>query len=474
MLTSAITDATYKGGIVGSIEDSMFSNYSRNRANITNNTYTGADREVGTDEDDNNSNSVDPNVGPTNPTPGLGESIEVNGGTISLVDLTDANRNTIAGLFNGRVASESVFSTFANNLPTQSDINWTTTLNEKALVEGNNESTVIRSPRLTYDTAGAYVFAFTLAGGNIQPGDPIRFHNFTSVVAGHNAASTTAAEVAPPNVDDIAANDYVLLDSNYNRIDTLPSDNRVIFAAYLNAGAANRMALTRYYGSSGGDTGTTTEESPLPETLPDGSSIIIPVDKDEMTDAEFDAAVNKMLETVEGLTSTDERPILRLTSDLLDIPQEPTQAMKDAVKEDQHEFVYKLDTVNLIKDARTGYYVFKINIPEEYVGKDASEFRLYAMNRRLANSSAARPALFGLVNGLLNTAELTNLWGVKIDKLETQMLAVVLLQAGESFSMYLAKMLILLLAGCDAGIGLGAAGLLALGGFGLAKAWRRR
>jgi len=62
----------------------------------------------------------------------------------------------------------------------------------------------------------------------------------------------------------------------------------------------------------------------------------------------------------------------------------------------------------------------------------------------------------------LNFTEITNLPGLKIDTLEGQVLVAAVLQAGTPFSVYLTKILLMLLAGgCDAGLGI--AGLCVFG-----------
>ena len=64
-------------------------------------------------------------------------------------------------------------------------------------------------------------------------------------------------------------------------------------------------------------------------------------------------------------------------------------------------------------------------------------------------------AAIPVLSGLINYGEVTNIFGVSIDRLEQKVLVIGLLQAGESFSVYLGKILLMILAGgCESGIGM--------------------
>ena len=161
-----------------------------------------------------------------------------------------------------------------------------------------------------------------------------------------------------------------------------------------------------------------------------------------------------ILARLAALVSTDASSIHLISYDNITEPQEPTQSMKDYMKNDGYEAAYKFNTVTVSND---GYYVFMINVPDELVGTKISDIRIYAMNSANVSGSKANASFMSLINGLLNYGELTNLFGVKIDTLEKQILAVGFLQAGTPFSVYLAKILIALLAGgCESGLGIAA------------------
>ena len=156
-----------------------------------------------------------------------------------------------------------------------------------------------------------------------------------------------------------------------------------------------------------------------------------------------------VLERLAELVSIDASRIQLITQDNISSPTEPTQSMKDYIKNDGYEAAYKFNTLNVSAD---GYYVFLVNVPDELVGTKVSDVKLYALRNADFASS-----FFSLINGVLNYGELTNLLGVKIDTLEKQVLAVGFLQAGTPFSVYLAKIILALLAGgCDSGLGFAA------------------
>ena len=68
--------------------------------------------------------------------------------------------------------------------------------------------------------------------------------------------------------------------------------------------------------------------------------------------------------------------------------------MKQYINDDGYEPAYKLNTLTVSED---GYYVFLVNIPDEFVGKSINDIRIYALKN--ADFAASIP---GLVNGLLN------------------------------------------------------------------------
>ena len=100
------------------------------------------------------------------------------------------------------------------------------------------------------------------------------------------------------------------------------------------------------------------------------------------------------LDKIASLVSTDASALHLITQENISSPQEPTQTMKQYINDDGYEPAYKLNTLTVSED---GYYVFLVNIPDEFVGKSINDIRIYALKN--ADFAASIP---GLVNGLLN------------------------------------------------------------------------
>ena len=138
-------------------------------------------------------------------------------------------------------------------------------------------------------------------------------------------------------------------------------------------------------------------------------------------------------------------------------PPEPTDAMKKQAAQDGYELAAKLNTINVRED---GWYVFQVTVSDDLVGRKVSELNLYyAEDGDFVSSSASGQArtafgLLGLVNGVTGSFEVSNLFGVKLDTLPKQFLATMFLSAGKSLTVYIAKILLAILTGCNAGFGL--------------------
>ena len=173
---------------------------------------------------------------------------------------------------------------------------------------------------------------------------------------------------------------------------------------------------------------------------------IVLEDPQPTEDPQTDLKPTRTAQHYPSLVSTDTSALHLITQENISSPQEPTQTMKQYIHDDGYEAAYKLNTLTVSED---GYYVFLVNIPDEFVGKKISDIKIYALkNADFAGS------FFGLINGVLNYGEVTNLLGLKIDTLEKQVLAIGILQAGTPFSVYIGKILLMLLAGgCTSGIG---------------------
>lgn len=165
----------------------------------------------------------------------------------------------------------------------------------------------------------------------------------------------------------------------------------------------------------------------------------------------------QILDRIAQTLSIDASQINTLSESNITAPQEPTQAMSDYVKSDRHEITGKLSTISV--DVQ-GYYVFKVRLNDELFAlvkdKNTSDFKFYALNDEASPQVSA-----SILNGLLGTWEVFSMTGEKMDSFGVrEFLMVGMLEAGKPFSLYIAKILLMLLAGgCSVNI-LGAVPIL--------------
>lgn len=166
--------------------------------------------------------------------------------------------------------------------------------------------------------------------------------------------------------------------------------------------------------------------------------------------------------------SVDPSELILLTSTDFDPsdPPEPTNAMRQRVQSDNGQFMAKLNTINVKRD---GWYVFMVTVSDDLVGTKVSDLKLYAAESSdfTASSVGSVSAAFDLLpmaNGLTGTLEISNLFGVKLDTLPKQFLATMFLSASKSITVYIVKIIIMLLTGCDTGIGIIGGGLMIVTG----------
>ena len=148
------------------------------------------------------------------------------------------------------------------------------------------------------------------------------------------------------------------------------------------------------------------------------------------------------------ITSAD---IKTFTSkDIVAEPEEPTPAMQQAVKDEGYEIVAKL---NVVQVQESGFYLFKVSLSEESFnelkGLSAKELKVYALSDTEIEIRAS------FLTGLLNTFELLSMSGEKMESIGVrEFLLIGLLESSKPLSLYLAKLLImLLLGGCNSGLG---------------------
>ncbi|MBR0079100.1 MAG: hypothetical protein IJP69_01865 [Synergistaceae bacterium] len=228
--------------------------------------------------------------------------------------------------------------------------------------------------------------------------------------------------------------------------------------------SGNRWSNTEYI-EIGNDTNTTTEQVGTETTTQTETptelnvAIIAPVELS-------DDIIQKLADNI----SVDRSEIKLLTSrDFTTAnPPEPTQAMREQVKNDNYEFMAKLNTITVSED---GYYVFAVTVSDDLVGTKVSDLRLfYAESSDFTGSSLkASFGLMGVLNGVTGGFEVSNFLGVKLDTVPKQFLATMFLSASKSITVYILKIL-LFLAGCNAGFGILG---LSVGGFLIWKFFRR-
>ena len=158
--------------------------------------------------------------------------------------------------------------------------------------------------------------------------------------------------------------------------------------------------------------------------------------------------LEQIAQTVSGdLHSTD---IKFVTTENISAAVNPTKSVYEAIKQDSHEAVYKLNQLRVEED---GWYIFRVNVPEEFQGQSADNFKIYLADQTVFTDASDKARNAALIFGLLNAIEVDSL-GLKLETMPAQFLAVAFLQASTPFSVFLGKLLLALLAGgCVAGTG---------------------
>ena len=185
-----------------------------------------------------------------------------------------------------------------------------------------------------------------------------------------------------------------------------------------------------------------------PEDAPLQTAVISPVTLS-------DEVLENLVSLIDSIDNASQ--INYITHANLSQASEPTQSMREYIRNDGYNAAYKLNTVTVEKD---GYYVFEVTIPAELVSQDINSVKMYALNNAEFSDSSARSAVLGIINGILNYGELTTLTGEKPKTLLGKMLAVGFLQGSQPFSMFLAKAIVAVLTG-------GAGGACSLTGAGM-------
>ncbi|MBQ7215306.1 MAG: hypothetical protein IJS39_04915 [Synergistaceae bacterium] len=258
---------------------------------------------------------------------------------------------------------------------------------------------------------------------DIQPGEQISLHGF-------EVDTQTRESVYDENKSYLAA--FIVLDENLTRIEYVPDNRRVYIALSLRPEYVNTGIVTVVRGRY------VEEEDPVYRLGSDAGQRIAD-----------DLGIH--LEDLKYLTRAN-----------IGRPVEPTDAMKVYVNSDDHEIIINMPTISVDEEGR---YIIPITLSDDEFelvrSRDVREFKTYALNDSDLGNGQMRPAF---IFGLINTWELYTLNGEKLETFGVkEFLLVGLLQAGKPFSLYLAKLIImLLLGGCNFGAGIFAGGAVIL------------
>ena len=279
---------------------------------------------------------------------------------------------------------------------------------------------------LTVSEDGYYAFTFTLPAGYVGMN-----MSDLSVFAKTVSVRTAALGVKASAVGDVSKG--WLLDNNGNKSDKATQE--VIAIAHVEA---NSSAGT-YFGS---------------KVIPSAGLDELAITTVEITDTMRENFVQSLSA---DMTADEARSIRSVSEENIYSPVEPSQATIDEIKEeDNFELAYKLNSIQV--DER-GYYAFNINIPSELLHYNASDVKVYVINQNAVAGSSFKPSV---IPGALSVFELDAL-GLKLDSLGEKILAVGLLNAGTPFSVYLGKLiLMLLMGGCQ--VSFSGMGMIALAG----------
>ena len=189
-------------------------------------------------------------------------------------------------------------------------------------------------------------------------------------------------------------------------------------------------------------------ETSDPDAISLPSTVIEPVSPSEI-DKDILEKIAQLADP--DLTASDMK---LLTQEQILPAVDPKKSVYEAIRQDNHEAVYKLNQIKVEED---GYYVFWVNVPKEYQGQPADNFKIYLANMNVFTSGTETSKPAALVFGLLNAVEADAL-GLKLTTLPEKFLAVAMLQASQPFSVFLGKLILALLAGgCSYGTGTAAA-----------------
>ena len=330
-------------------------------------------------------------------------------------------RNKLAARFGGR----EIFQFSDSEIISES---WELGNDDLQAITSNGESVVAYLPEVMPSSSGVYVLMLTL--GDVSAGTPLSLYTISDSSSGEDAEVNTSA------LNDA---DYVFLDEDGNEITTVPASGNVYAALNLTAGESHRGVVTTASSLKVGTIEVVTEDN-------------------------IEVSLDTLIENVAEVMNVSEDAIKFITEENISEPQEPTRTIRTTLSAKNETIIGKLNTLTVSED---GYYVFKVTLSddlyEQIKGVSINDLRAYALydNGEDDPESETAQVRASFIIGLLNTWELLTLSGEKLKFSAQTFLMVGILNAGTPMSVYLAKILLLLLGGCNTGAGI--AGLIAVG-----------
>ncbi len=305
------------------------------------------------------------------------------------------------------------------------DEEWTIGDSDSSAITDLGESIIINVPTVRPNNSGVYVMRYSLGGATAGTGLSFR--------------GVSGAEVSSSALQNDV--DYVFYDEDFNEVTAVPEDGIVYLAMNLEAGNARRGVITTAF----------------------SRATISPVISD-------DELIKNIVENVSRITTSAEVNFIT-EEQIIDTIEAPSEELKQQVSSEAHEIIGALGTVSVDEE---GYYVLKITLSddlyEQVKGVPVEELKVYFMTLDDVSITKFNASFVGL----LNAAELLTLKGEKLNFGAKEFLLGGFLNAGQPFTLFLAKTILAILTGgaaigCNGGIGL--CGLVLLLSF---RKWRRR
>ena len=428
------------GGNTGNGTGSNTGNNTNTGSGSGSNTGGNAENDDRSNTNTDTSNDANTDTGSDNSTP---TESDTRANTIAerySFNMSSAMMNRVLSVF-PRASEGSVYQLSGSEIVSDT---WTISDSDAQELAELNEEAVMNIPAIRAENTGVYVLKLTLSA--IEAGTKIMLHAVSAVSDGGGSVSASALE-------DVQ---YKFLDEDGNEIDTVPESGAVYAAMQLTAGTETRGVITV----------PSSRNRPAP--LAQGTVVPIVFETEE----EQEELITNIVEALSETVSIDAEEIKFITEENITPAPEPTREMVNEAKNNDHDLIGKLSTIEVEEE---GWYVIKIELSndlfEQVDGVDINDVAMYAFSADVTasdnNTYTVRSSLF-MINGLLGTWELLTVSGQKFDKFGfREFLMVGFLNAGQPFTLYLAKTILALVtgglgAGCSAGLGLsGAAGALA-------------